>query len=236
VPGGTEGGGGLGGALLGLAQLGDGFGQGGEADQQHDWGERAIADQVGACGDQPGGMAELVPGRGRGGYPPVGLAGGTVVVIGSPAQGAAAERGGGHMQRIGGGAGRIGGSGRVPGRGEEPDPGGRVGGGAGGVVPQGVSFAWCQRGVGAGRAGPPMAELGPAQIGGELAASVPDRFPVPGRVIGERDGVPGDLAGVTGAVPQPDQALPVCLRDRARSKRKGTLRASCFATRTATFT
>ena len=82
MPGGAEGGGGLGGALLGLAQLGDGFGQGGEADQQHDRGERAVSGEVGVGGDEPGGVAELVPGRGGRGYAPVGLAGGTVVGVG----------------------------------------------------------------------------------------------------------------------------------------------------------
>ena len=72
MPGGAERGGGLGGALLGLAQLGDGFGQGGEADQEHDRGEGAVPGEVGVGGDQPGGVAELVPGRGRGGYAAVG--------------------------------------------------------------------------------------------------------------------------------------------------------------------
>jgi hypothetical protein len=61
VAGGAEGRGGLGGALLGLAQFGDGFGQGGEADQQHDRGECAVLGQVGVGADQPGGVAELVP-------------------------------------------------------------------------------------------------------------------------------------------------------------------------------
>ena len=35
----------------------------------------------------------------------------------------------------------------------------------------------CQRGVRPGRAGRPLSELRPGQVGGELAASVPDRFP-----------------------------------------------------------
>jgi hypothetical protein len=68
VAGGAEGSGGLGGALLGLAQFGDGFGQGGEADQQHDGSEGAVLGEVGVSGDQPGGVAEVVPGRGGGGY------------------------------------------------------------------------------------------------------------------------------------------------------------------------
>ena len=63
--GGAERGGGLGGALLGFAQLGEGFGEGGEADQEHDGGEPAVLGEVGVGGDDPGGVAELVPGRGR---------------------------------------------------------------------------------------------------------------------------------------------------------------------------
>ena len=120
VLGSAEGGGGLGGALLGLAEFGDGFGQGGEADQQHDRGERAVSGEVGVGGDEPGGVAELVPGRGGRGDAPVGLAGGAVVIVGGLAQGAAAERGGGCVQRVGGGAGRVGGGGRVAGRGAGP--------------------------------------------------------------------------------------------------------------------
>jgi hypothetical protein len=147
VPGAAERDGGLGGALLGFAQFRDGFDQGGEADQQHDGGEGAVPGEVGVGGDEPGGVAELVPGRGRGGYAAVGLAGGAVVVVGCPAEGAAAERGGGHMERVGGGVCGVGGSGRVPGRGEEPDPVGRVGNGTGGVLSQRVGLAGCQRGV-----------------------------------------------------------------------------------------
>jgi hypothetical protein len=113
VPGGAERGGGLGGALLGLAQFRDGLGERGEADQQHDRGEGTVPGQVGVGGDDPGRVAELVPGRGRGGYPPPGLARGTIVGIGGLAQGAAAERGGSYVQRIRGGAGRVSGSSRV---------------------------------------------------------------------------------------------------------------------------
>ncbi len=150
-------------------------------------------------------MAELIPGRGGRENATVGLAGCTIVGVGGTAQGAAAERGGGHMQRVGGGAGCVGGGGRVPGGDVVPDPGGGVSGGAGGVVPQGVGLAWCQRGVRPGQAGPPLGELGPGQVSGELAAPVPDRLPVPGGVAGERDGVSGDLAGVAGAVAEPDR-------------------------------
>jgi hypothetical protein len=43
VLGGAERCGGLGGVLLGLAQFRDGFGEGGQPDEQHDQGERAVA-------------------------------------------------------------------------------------------------------------------------------------------------------------------------------------------------
>jgi hypothetical protein len=78
VLGSAEGGGGLGGALLGVAEFGDGFGEGGEADQQHDGGEPAFLGEVGVGGDEPGGVAELVPGRGGRGDAPVGLPGGAL--------------------------------------------------------------------------------------------------------------------------------------------------------------
>ena len=98
--GGAEGGGSLGGALLGTAEFGDGFGERGEADQQHDGGEPAFLREVGEGGDEPGGVAELVPGRGGRRDAPVGLAGGTLERVGGLAQGAAAERGGRHVQRV----------------------------------------------------------------------------------------------------------------------------------------
>jgi len=90
VLGGVEGGGGLDGALLGVAEFGDGFGERGQPDEQHDRGEDAVPGDVGVDGDEPGGVAELVPGRGRFGYPAVGLAGGAVVGVGGAAQGTAA--------------------------------------------------------------------------------------------------------------------------------------------------
>jgi hypothetical protein len=55
------------------------------------------------------------------------------------------------------------------------------------------------------RAGPPLGEPGPGQVGGELAACIPDRLAAPGGIARGSDGVPGDLAGVRHAVPQPDQ-------------------------------
>ena len=62
----------------------------------------------------------------------------------------------------------------------------------------------CGERAGAG-ARPALAELGPGQIGGELAAAVPHRAAVFGRVAGQGDRVAGDLAGVLRAVPRADQ-------------------------------
>jgi hypothetical protein len=62
--GGGMGCGGLGGVLLGVAEFGDGFGQRGQPCDEHDRGHGAVAGQVGERGQQPGGLAELVPGRG----------------------------------------------------------------------------------------------------------------------------------------------------------------------------
>ena len=152
MPGGAEGGGGLGGALLGFAQLGDGLGERGQPDDKHDRGEPAVPGEVGVRGDEPGGMAELVPYRGRGGHPPVGLAGGTVERVGSLPQCAAAERGGGYVQRVGRSIGGVGGGCGVGG-GVEPYLGGGIGGGAGGVLPQGFRLVW-RSAAESGRAGP----------------------------------------------------------------------------------
>jgi hypothetical protein len=56
--------GGLGGALLGVAKFGDGFGQHGQPGDEHDRGHGAVAGQVGERGQQPGRLAQLVPSRG----------------------------------------------------------------------------------------------------------------------------------------------------------------------------
>ena len=69
---------------------------------------------------QPGGLAELVPGRGGRRDAAVGCAGGAVVGVGGLAQDAAAEHGGGDVQGVGGGPGGVGGGGRVRSR---PGPG-----------------------------------------------------------------------------------------------------------------
>jgi len=66
VPGGGAGRGGLGGPLLDLAQLGDGLGERGQPGDQHERGERQAGGQAGGRGDEPGGPAQLVPGRARG--------------------------------------------------------------------------------------------------------------------------------------------------------------------------
>ena len=91
APGGPQRGGGLGGVLLGFAEFGDGFGERGQPGNEHDRGQRPVAGQVGERGQQPGGLPELVPGRGGQGDAAIGRAGGTVVGVGGLAQDAAAE-------------------------------------------------------------------------------------------------------------------------------------------------
>ncbi len=63
--GGAECGGGLGGVLLGLAEVGDGFGESGQLGDEQDRGHRPVLGEVGERGYQPGGLPELVPNRGR---------------------------------------------------------------------------------------------------------------------------------------------------------------------------
>jgi hypothetical protein len=58
------GGSGLVGALLGVSQVGDGFGERGQSGDQNDRGERLVAAQARERGHQPGGVTELAPGRG----------------------------------------------------------------------------------------------------------------------------------------------------------------------------
>ena len=48
-------------------------------------------------------------------------------------------------------------------------------------------------------------QFGQSQVGGELAAAVPDHAAIPGRVARKADRVPGHLTRAGGAVPQPDQ-------------------------------
>jgi hypothetical protein len=125
-----------------------------------------------------------------------------VVGIGGLVQDVAAERGGGHVQRVRCRPGGVGGSGPV-----RAELSGGLGGDPRGVVPPGAAFGGGQQVAErrAGRAGPPLAQLRPGQIGGELAASVPHRPAVFPRVTGQGDGVSGDLARVPGAVPDADQ-------------------------------
>jgi hypothetical protein len=52
---------------------------------------------------------------------------------------------------------------------------------------------------------PAGTQFGQGQVGGELAAAVPDHAAVPGRVARQADRVPGHLTGADRAVPQPDQ-------------------------------
>jgi len=68
--GGDAGRGGLGGVLLGVAELGDGFGERGQPGDEHDRGHGAVAGQGGERGQQPGGLAEVVTAGDGGGIRP----------------------------------------------------------------------------------------------------------------------------------------------------------------------
>ena len=59
--GGAQSGGDLGGVPLGVAEFGDGFGERGQSHDEDDRGYASVAGQVGECGQEPGGLAELVP-------------------------------------------------------------------------------------------------------------------------------------------------------------------------------
>jgi hypothetical protein len=88
----------------------------------------------------------------------------------------------------------------------ETDLRGRVSCCLGGEFPERVAFLGCELLLGrdAGRF-PAAAQLGQGQIGSELPAAEPHQTAVPGGVAGLRDGVPGDLGGVTRAQPLADQ-------------------------------
>ena len=59
--GGGEGGSGLDGALLGLAQSGDGFGERGQPGDQDDRHQGPVAGEAGERGHDPGGLPQPVP-------------------------------------------------------------------------------------------------------------------------------------------------------------------------------
>ncbi len=63
--GGTQCGGSLGGVLLGFAEFGDGFCERCQSGDEHNRGHGPVAGQVGQRGQQPGGLAEPIPSRGR---------------------------------------------------------------------------------------------------------------------------------------------------------------------------
>jgi hypothetical protein len=85
VPGAGSGGGSLGGALLYVAEVGDGFGKRGEPSDEQDRGEGWVAGQVRQGAEQSGGLPQR----------------------------AAAQKGSGSVQYVGGGPGRVCGSGWV---------------------------------------------------------------------------------------------------------------------------
>ena len=203
------GGSGLGSVVLGVAEFGDGVGERGEAGDQRDLREVAVVAGERGGGQQPGGPAQAAASRSGSGDPPVGGAGCAVVRAGGLADHPAAQRRSGSMQGVAGGPCGVCCCGRVTGGGEGQDLPGRVGGGAGGVLPDRGSFLGrelaARNCAGVGWAGcPALAELGQRQVGGQLPAAVPDRLARSRRVLGQGDGVPGDLARVAGAVAHAD--------------------------------
>ena len=143
--GGAERAGGLGGALLGLAELGDRLGERGQTGDQHDRPERRVAGEVPVGRQQPGGPPQAIAGRGGRGDTAVGGAGGAVVRVSGLAEDPAAQRGGGRVQGVGRRprprprptAGSV--------RGERPDLRGRPVGGPGGVLPDRASLGRGER-------------------------------------------------------------------------------------------
>ena len=71
VPGCGAGAGGLGGPLLDVAQLGDGLGERGQPDDQHQPCPGRVTGHVSARPDEPGRLPEPGPGRARGRDPAV---------------------------------------------------------------------------------------------------------------------------------------------------------------------
>ncbi len=79
------------------------------------------------------------------------------------------------------------------------------GGDAIGGVAFGPGEVPARNGAGADGGVPAAAQFGQGEVGAELAAAVPDGCAGLGGVVGEGDGVAGDLAGGAGAEPGADQ-------------------------------
>jgi hypothetical protein len=82
MPGAGAGGGSLGGSLLSVAEVGDGFGERGEPGDEQDRGESRVVGQVRQRAEQPGCLSQLVACWGGCGDAAVGGAGGAVVGVG----------------------------------------------------------------------------------------------------------------------------------------------------------
>ena len=98
--GGAQGAGGLRGVLLAVPQVRDRLGEHGQPDDQHQRAERRVAGDVPVGGQQPGGPAQAIPGRGGRGAAPVRCPCRAVVGVGGLAENPAAQRGGGCVQRV----------------------------------------------------------------------------------------------------------------------------------------
>jgi hypothetical protein len=135
---------------------------------------------------------------------------GAVVGIGRAAQFRAAEHPGCDVEGVGCGPGGVGGAGRV-GRGAVADviPGGAGPAGSmlvgGAAVGRGDPARDGDPGRRPGLRLPAAAELREDQVGSELAVAEPDHSPGACRVLGQGNGVAGDLAGDLRALALADQ-------------------------------
>ena len=195
-----------------LAQFDDRLHEGGELEDQRGQGGSVVLAGERGAGQQPGRLAQACARRGGAGCPAVGDPGGPGVGVRRSAQLPVPECAGGGVQGIGCGPGGVAGSTRIRG-GAATDliPG--VFRGTRRVFPDRVPFRRSERIGPAGPGGcsvPACAQLGQAQVGGELPATEPDRSPGTCRVGRERDGVAGDLARTTaaGADPHQDTGVP----------------------------
>ncbi|MGI8450131.1 MAG: hypothetical protein ACR2MP_23735 [Streptosporangiaceae bacterium] len=133
------GGGRLGRVVLGFAEVGNGLDEPGEAGQERELGQDGITARERGAGHEPSGAAQVVPGQGWTGDPPVGHAGRAVVGIGGLVDHPAAQELGGDVEGVSGGPGSVGRSLRVS-DGEVLDLLRGIRGGAGGVLVEGVAF------------------------------------------------------------------------------------------------
>ena len=138
--GGLAGGGGLGGVVLGFAEVGDGLDEADEPGQERELGQDGIAGRERGTGHEPGGVAQVVAERGWTGDAAVGHAGGAVVGVGGLAESPGCPARWPSTCRVSAAAQAASARGVRVGDGEVPDLLRGVSGGAGGVLVDGVAF------------------------------------------------------------------------------------------------